>query len=104
MGATSTSALVTAMNDRNNDAAVRRKAAEALGEIGPGAKAAVKPLTEAIKDKEVALSAVKALGSIGPDAKSAIPALSEMITKGKAKKDRTLKKEVQDAIKKIQQK
>ena len=64
---------------------VRFTAIEALGKIGPDAKAAVATLTEeSLKDKDRhnVQWAANTLGKIGPDAKTAIPALTELL-KGK---------------------
>ena len=71
---------------KDKDRAVREAAADALGEIGPAAKAAVPALVELLKDKErqVPFVAAVALGKIGPAAKGATPALMEML-KGKDK-------------------
>jgi HEAT repeat protein len=56
----------------------RIQAANALGEIGPGAKAAVPALIERLQDKEAEarISATRALGRIGPQAQKAAPALN----------------------------
>ena len=64
---------------------VRFTAIEALGKIGPDAKAAVATLTEeSLKDKDRhnVQRAANTLGKIGPYAKTAIPALTELL-KGK---------------------
>ncbi len=52
-------------------------AAKALGQIGPDARAAVAPLTQALADPDEALraEAAEALGRIGPAATEAVPAL-----------------------------
>ena len=52
---------------------VRRDAAKALGEIGPGAKAAVPKLVELLgdSDKDVRTAAAMALREIAPEAKLA---------------------------------
>jgi HEAT repeat protein len=64
----------------------RRAAADALGELGPVAKAAVKSLIEATKDadKGVVTSAISALGRIGPDAKDAVNPLATILVRDKA--------------------
>jgi HEAT repeat protein len=58
-----------------------------LGEIGPGAKAAVPALIEAMKDPDtkqyrssLRLIATAAVGQIGPDARAAIPSLIKALT------------------------
>jgi HEAT repeat protein len=57
--------------------AERAAAARILGEIGPQAKDAVGPLTEAVADPErdVRINAATALGHIGKAAAPAVPAL-----------------------------
>ena len=71
--------LIRQLSDQ--DASVRANAAEALGEIGPEAKAAVPALIEASKHEEagVRANATYALGRIGSDAKAAVPALIEKL-------------------------
>jgi HEAT repeat protein len=61
-------------------------AADALGEIGPPARAAVLALIRAMKDPDtngyrsnLRLDATKAIGGIGPGAKAALPALIEAL-------------------------
>jgi len=65
------------------DRTKRHDAANALGQTGPAAKAAVPALTEALKDTDeiVRARAAEALGMIGPDAGSAAPALIEVMKK-----------------------
>jgi HEAT repeat protein len=57
-------------------------AAEALGAIDPGSRAAVPALIECLKTDPgpnyVFDSAIYALGKIGPDAKEALPTLEEI--------------------------
>jgi HEAT repeat protein len=101
MGADGVAGLTDAVKDKARDPVVRRKAAEALGQLGSDAKPAVKALTEALKDNDVRVEAANALGQIGPDAKSAIPALTAATDK--KQRDRTFKKAATDALKKIQQ-
>ncbi|HKI37754.1 MAG TPA: HEAT repeat domain-containing protein [Gemmataceae bacterium] len=83
---------------------VRTKAAEALGNIGPKAKAAVPALTDALRDANVRTEAAIALGNIGPDAKDAVPALQDAAKAKGNKKDKGFKQAVNDAVKKIQAK
>lgn len=59
----------------NADINIRRAAARALGEIGPGAKDAVPELIEALNDDDIDLIALWALGCIGPGARAAAPAI-----------------------------
>jgi HEAT repeat protein len=74
-------ALTKALDDP--EAYVRAPAADALGNIGPAAKAAVKPLIArtAVSGEQafVLRSVVAALGNIGPDANDAIPVLQELL-------------------------
>ncbi len=66
--------FVEALGDR--DVGVRRKAAQALRGVGPGAEAAVKPLLRAVReDAAVARDAFRALVQIDPDNAEAAPAL-----------------------------
>ena len=60
---------------------MRCSAAEALGQIGPKAEAAVPALAKALQDKEekVRQDAAVALGRIGPKAQAAAPALVEAL-------------------------
>lgn len=62
------------------DPAARARAAEAIGRIGPGAKAAVPALTKALQDRDLSVRAAAAytLGEIGPDARGAIPNLERL--------------------------
>ena len=50
---------------------------------------------------DIRAEAAAALGDIGPDAKAAIPALKELADDRKVR-DRTFKKTVTDALKKIE--
>ena len=84
-------------------ALVRTKAAEALGNIGPPAKAAVPALIDSLRDANVRTEAAVALGNIGPDAKGAVSALQDAAKAKGNKKDKAFKQAVQEAIKKIQQ-
>lgn len=66
------------------DRGMRVCAAEALGEIGAGAKGAVPALVRAIEHPEAGSLrrvAVQALGRIGPEAKAAVPTLNALLTK-----------------------
>src|SRR4030042_958262 len=63
------------------DVNIRREAARALGDIGPGAKEAVPELIEALDDEDMDLIAVWALGRIGPAAIAAVPAKKRWLEK-----------------------
>jgi hypothetical protein len=56
-------------------------AADALGWMGPEAKAAVPALANALKDQDILVraAAAEALGKMGPAAKAAVPALNEAL-------------------------
>jgi hypothetical protein len=66
---------------KSPDINIRREAARALGEIGPGAKDAVPELIEALDDEDMDLIAVWALGRIGPAAIAAVPAIRRWLAK-----------------------
>ena len=74
--------LISALRSEDKD--VRRRAADALGKIGSGAKVSVPALIKVFKEDEgVRWSAANALRRIGPEAKAAVPALIEfLIDKG----------------------
>src|SRR5262249_38836238 len=84
---------------------VRRKAAEALGKMGADGKSAVQALAEVVKepkgDRELRNAAVEALGNMGSAAKDALPTLTSL---NKKQRDRTFKKLLDEAVKKIQAK
>lgn len=66
---------------KSADLNIRRDAARALGEIGPGAKDAVPELVEVLDDTDTDLIAVWALGQIGPAAIAAAPAIKRWLEK-----------------------
>ncbi|MCJ7515288.1 MAG: HEAT repeat domain-containing protein [Dehalococcoidia bacterium] len=66
---------------KSPDINIRREAAGALGEIGPGAKDAVPELIEALDDEDMDLIAVWSLGRIGPAAIAAVPAIKRWLEK-----------------------
>src|SRR4030042_2632691 len=66
---------------KSADINIRRDAARALGEIGPGATDAVPELIEALDDEDMDLIAVWALGRIGPAAIAAVPAIRRWLEK-----------------------
>jgi HEAT repeat protein len=73
--------LVRALDDPS--AYVRALAADALGNIGPTAKPAVKPLSVHLRAANeqvfVLRSVAAALGDIGPDAAAALPDLEQAV-------------------------
>jgi HEAT repeat protein len=73
------SLLVEALKDKA--AKVRKRAAECLGDLGPGARSAVASLVKEVGDSDptVSWAAIDALGQIGPDAESALPTLVEAL-------------------------
>ena len=72
---------------------------EALGDIGPKAKAAVPALSEALKDQNeyVRRRAAQALSNIGPEAKKAAPSLIEALKDNNS----WVRKNAAQALKKI---
>ena len=66
---------------RESDPQARREAAEALGKIGPRAKAALPELSAALKDSDdgVRTQAVIALWAMGPDARPVVPDLAALL-------------------------
>jgi HEAT repeat protein len=69
--------LIERLSDK--DPHVRRSAAEALGNLGPQAQYAVRPLAKALRDenKHVVFDAAFALGRIGT---ASVPELIEALT------------------------
>ena len=76
--------LIRGLGD--NDAAVRWRAAVALGQMGAAAIPAVRPLIDTMDDSEesVRWEAAKALGRIGPAARDAVPALAAALAEDDA--------------------
>ena len=66
---------------KDKDGKVRVTAAEALGQTGLAARAAIPSLIELLSDKEwkVRHAAAEVLEKMGPEAKAAIPALTELL-------------------------
>ena len=68
---------------KDPDFARRQQAVDALGNLGPKAKAAVPPLVEILRNEKehynVRGRTCYALGNIGPDAAAAIPVFLKMI-------------------------
>lgn len=66
---------------RDDDAVVRRAAADALGDFGGAAEPAIPALTEALRDPDpdTRWRAASALGDIGPSSAPAVPVLVETL-------------------------
>jgi HEAT repeat protein len=104
-------ALAAAVRDGANEPSVRKKAAEALGALGPGARSAVPALTAALTgkakkakktsaDDDVRVEVAAALGAIAkPQDKAAVAAL-KAVSEGK-QRNKALKKTATDALRKI---
>jgi HEAT repeat protein len=112
LGSAAVEPLIKVVKEGNQDIAVRRKAVEALGNIGPDAKAALPVLTEALqltpkkkgKDKppDLRTEAATALGAIAnADDQAVLDALTNLVNDKKLG-DRNLKKAAAEAIKSIQ--
>jgi HEAT repeat protein len=113
-GAGSVATLIVTLRDTNREPEVRRQAAEALGKLGREAKSAIPALVAVLKPAkgppaagsgELRAEAATALAEIATaDDKSAVDALTSLSTDRAARRDRTLMKAVNDALKKIQTK
>ena len=77
LGAAAIPDLSVCLLDR--DPKVRRVAANALGKIGPAARASVPLLIELLDDDQVWNAAAEALGHIGDEAHAAVPKLVEAL-------------------------
>ena len=79
--ATSVPVLSESLNDNGTPAEVRKAAAEALGVLGPDARAAAVHLGAALKDKnlDVRRAAAVALDRLGKEAKPAFAAMKEAL-------------------------
>ena len=67
--------------ERDSNAMVRSRAAEALGHLGESDKGVVAPLAKALADVDlqVRVASAAALGSVGPRAAEAVPALARAL-------------------------
>jgi len=85
----------------NRNAEVRRIAAEALGQLGPEARAAVPDLVRALADPEILVrrASARALGQIGPEARAAVPDLVRAL----ADKDSYVRLSAAEALRQIGQ-
>ena len=107
-------ALTLTLRDTSREPDLRRKAAESLGKMGPEAKAAIPTLVEVLKPAKGAppagsgdlrAEAATALAEIAtPADKSAVDTLTTLSTDRMLRRDRTLMKAVNDALKKIEAK
>jgi len=105
--------LAATVKDTNQDPAVRRKAADALGAMGERARDAVPALLEALKarpagamprDGDSRAEVAAALGEIaGPDDKAVVDALTELSSDRRIR-DRNLRQAINGALKKIKAK
>lgn len=82
IGSDAVPTLVTLL--RGTDSELSRLAIQALGTMGPPAKASVPALIELLEDKVLGHSAAWALGKIGPSAEASVPALIGLLQKGPA--------------------
>ena len=106
-------ALAATVKDRSADVLVRRRAAEALGAMGPDARAAIPALLAVLKPagnnamprgSDFRPEVAEALGRIvGPDDRTAVDTLTALSTDRQVR-DRNLKKAINDALKKIRAK
>jgi HEAT repeat protein len=98
------------VKDPNAPPALRRRAADALGAIGPDARSAVPALAAALKpgknkrmdpDADIRVEVALALGQIaGPGDKAALDALTALATEKKPR-NRTLQRAAGEALGKI---
>jgi HEAT repeat protein len=113
-GANSVDALAATLRDSTRDPESRRLAAEALGKLGSAAKPAIPALLEVLKpgkgpppagSGDIRAEAAAALGEIATtNDKRAIDTLKAASEDRMIRRDRTLMKAVNDALKKIQSK
>jgi HEAT repeat protein len=118
LGPASVAALTAAVRDTNRSAAVRKKAAQGLGKIGPEARKAVSALTDVLtgkiaspkvakkgknlEDDDVRLDAAAALGSVArPEDRAAVAALKS-VSEGK-QRNRALQKAARESLRMINQ-
>jgi HEAT repeat protein len=110
IGAPAVATLGAVVKDPNAAPALRRRAADALGVIGPDARSAVPALVAALqpgkgkrmdKDSDIRVEVATALGQIaGPGDKKAVDALNAIAT-NKKERNRTLKTAAGEALGKI---
>jgi hypothetical protein len=95
--------LVKSLQDANRDN--RAAAARGLGLIGPGAKAAISALAEAVKNDAsgtVRMCAADALAGIGPVAKSALPALEAALRDPRMAQRKEIRAKLTDVYNRLQ--
>lgn len=113
-GAGSVNTLVATLRDSSRDPELRRQAAEALGKMGPEAKSAIPALVAVLKPAkgappagsgDIRAEAASALAEIATaDDKSVVETLTTVSSDRMLRRDKTLMKAVNDALKKIQAK
>jgi HEAT repeat protein len=113
-GVGSVEALAATLRDTSRESESRRQAAEALGRMGASAKPAIPALLEVLKPAkgppppgsgDIRAEAATALGEIAtPTDKRAVEVLKSVSDDKMLRRDRTLMKAVNDALKKIQAK
>jgi HEAT repeat protein len=107
--------LTGTLRDTTREYEVRRQAAEALGKLGPAAKPAIPVLVAVLKPAgkgtppagsgDLRAEAASALAEIAnADDKAAVEALTTLSNDRMLRRDRTLMKAVNDALKKVQSK
>lgn len=113
MGKNGVDLLVLTLKDKGKDGDVRRKAADSLGQIGPGAHASVSVLLDALKNNggggkgkanpgDIRIEVVTALGSIASASDTqVIKALESMSGDKGLKKQKALKDALKKAIQEI---
>jgi HEAT repeat protein len=112
LGAPAVGALAAVVKDPNKETEVRRRAVEALGEMGPDARPAVPVLVGTLKagggkkkvpgDADIRVEIATALGNIAaPGDKKVLDALTAL-TDRKQVRDRSLMQAARQAIQKLQ--
>jgi HEAT repeat protein len=110
IGPASVAALTAAVKDTRMEAAVRKKAADALGDMGPDARSAVPALTSLLAPtkrkgkrgdpEDIRLEVVNALGKLATASDTATISALEKLT-GKKQRDRALRRAANASLRKI---